>query len=194
MRRRRIMLALAFSATAALGATAAAPATAKQNAKRVTAEAAAAACPGAETTPARETMNDAERSVLCLLNLERRSRGLGRLRSNSRLADAATSHSRDMVRRRYFSHVSPGGGTMGERIRETGYLSRARSYSIGENLAWGTGELASPLKIMEAWMRSPGHKRNILHPRFEEVGIGLALGAPVRDRGATYTTNFGARG
>jgi uncharacterized protein YkwD len=189
---RRLMLTLAVSATAAL--TAAAPATAAPRAKRVTAQAAQAACPASAVTPTPGSADQAERSVLCLLNLERRSRGLGRLRSNGRLAEAATAHSRDMVRRRYFSHVSPGGGTMGERIRETGYLSRARSYSIGENLAWGTGELASPLKIVEAWMKSPGHKRNILHAAFEEIGIGLALGAPVRNGGATYTTNFGARG
>jgi uncharacterized protein YkwD len=190
--RRRIMLTLALSAATALAGTATAPAAPK--AKRVSAKAAVAACPAATTAPSPESADQVERSVLCLLNLERTSRGLGRLRSNGRLADAATDHSRDMVRRRYFSHVSPGGGTMGERIRETGYLTRARSYSIGENLAWGTGDLASPLKIVEAWMRSPGHKRNILHAKFDEVGIGLALGAPVRDGGATYTTNFGARG
>jgi uncharacterized protein YkwD len=191
MRRRRLVLTLAVTALTSVAAT---PAVAAPKAKRVSAQAAVAACPGATTEPSRSTENEVERSVLCLLNLERTTRGLGRLRSNGRLADAATGHSRDMVRRRYFSHVSPGGGTMGERIRETGYIGRARSYTIGENLAWGTGELASPLKIVEAWMRSPGHKRNMLHAAFEEVGIGLALGAPVRDRGATYTTNFGARG
>ena len=185
---------LAIAAVSALAAVAPAAASAAPEAKRVTAQAAAAACPASTTAPDRDGATQAERSVLCLLNLERTSRGLGRLRSNGRLAEAASDHSRDMVRRRYFSHVSPGGGTMGERIRETGYLSRARSYSIGENLAWGTGSLASPLKIVEAWMRSPGHKRNVLHPAFDEVGVGLALGAPVRDGGATYTTNFGRRG
>jgi uncharacterized protein YkwD len=188
---RRLVITLAVSATAALAA--AAPSGAAPKAKRVSARAAASACPASTAGPDQDSAGAAERSVLCLLNLERTSRGLGRLRANGRLADAATAHSRDMVRRRYFSHVSPGGETMGERIREAGYLGRARSYSLGENLAWGTGSLASPLKIVEAWMRSPGHKRNILHPRFDEVGVGLALGAPVRDGGATYTTNFGAK-
>jgi uncharacterized protein YkwD len=186
---RRTGITLLVCATTALTA-APAPASA---AKRISAKAAVAACPAATTNPDRDSAGDAERSVLCLLNLERTSRGLDRLRSNERLADAAAGHSRDMVRRSYFSHVSLGGSTMGERIRETGYLGRARSYSMGENLAWGTGSLASPLKIVEAWMRSPGHRRNILHAAFEEVGVGLALGAPGRDRGATYTTNFGAR-
>ena len=186
---------LAIAAVSALAAVApAATASAAPKAKRVTAQSAAAACPASTSAPDSGSVTQAERSILCLLNLERRSRGLDRLRTNGRLADAANDHSRDMVRRRYFSHVSPGGGTMGERIRETGYLSRVRSYSIGENLAWGTGDLASPLKIVEAWMKSPGHKRNILHPGFDEIGIGLVLGAPVRDGGATYTTNFGRRG
>ena len=42
-------------------------------------------------------------------------------------------------------------------------------------------------------MRSPGHRRKILHPAFDEVGIGLALGAPGHDGGATYTTEFGGK-
>ena len=187
---RRSGLTIAALAAAALAI--AAPADAK--AKRVTAQAAAEACPGATEVPTGSTANSAERTILCLLNVERTSRGVGRLRSNERLASAATGHSRDMVRRDYFSHVSPGGGTMSERIKEAGYLGRSRSYSFGENLAWGTGDLASPLKIVEAWMRSPGHKRNILYGTFEEVGVGLVLGAPGHgSEGATYTTEFGAR-
>ncbi len=43
-------------------------------------------------------------------------------------------------------------------------------------------------------MNSAGHKRNILHPAFEEIGVGVALGAPGKGgTGATYTTTFGAR-
>jgi uncharacterized protein YkwD len=187
-------LAVTIAACVAALAVTAPAATAAPKAKRISAKAAVAACPAADDAPTSGSTTEAERTVLCLVNLERTRRGLDRLRSNGRLADAAVRHSRDMVRRRYFSHVSPGGGTMGERIRETGYLRSARGYSLGENLAWGTGELATPLKIVEAWMKSPGHKANILHRSFDELGVGLVLGAPGRDGGATYTTNFGRRG
>ena len=41
--------------------------------------------------------------------------------------------------------------------------ARTRAWSIGENLAWGAGALATPGRIVNAWMRSPGHRRQ--HPR-----------------------------
>jgi uncharacterized protein YkwD len=135
------------------------------------------------------------RATLCLLNRERAQRGLHRLRLNGRLSLAADRHSRDMVRRGYFSHDSLGGGSFVERIRRTGYLSSARSWTVGENLAWGSGGRGTPEQILNAWMRSPGHRANILSGRFREVGIGVAEGAPrtVGGPAATYTTNFGAR-
>ena len=145
-----------------------------------------------EPTPA--TVEQVERTVLCLVNRERTSRGLKRLRSSGKLGQAATSHSRDMVRRGYFDHVSPGGGTMQDRIQETGWFSGARSYAYAENIAWGSGEYATPASIVESWMKSAGHRHNILNRRYSELGVGVALGTP-RDRdGATYTTNFGDRG
>jgi uncharacterized protein YkwD len=80
-----------------------------------------------------------------------------------------------------------------DRIRHAHYLEGARGWSLGENLAWGTGDVASPARIVDAWMHSPGHRRNILDRRFREIGIGLAPGAPGRGDGATYVTEFGAR-
>ena len=64
-----------------------------------------------------------------------------------------------MVRKRYFSHTSRSGNDMGDRIRSQGYLSGARSWMIGENLAWGSGERSTPRSIVRAWMNSPGHRR-----------------------------------
>jgi uncharacterized protein YkwD len=156
-------------------------------------QATVSACPSASAAPQVENVEQIERTVLCLVNRERTSRGLQRLRSSDKLAKAAASHSQDMVRRRYFSHESPGGGTMTERIRAAGWFTGARSYAFGENLAWGTGSLATPQRIVESWMDSPGHRRNILTGRYEELGVGVALGAPKADGGATYTTNFGVK-
>jgi uncharacterized protein YkwD len=174
--------------TAVAGLAAAVPAQA------ATARAAVAACPSAAATPAAENLVQIERTVLCLVNLERTQRGLPRLRDDARLGRAAAGHSRDMVRRDFFSHDAPGGSSMSHRVKRSGYLSGARSYAMGENIAWGTGPLGTPLKIMASWMKSPGHRANILNRRFDEIGVGVVIGAPGQGAdGATYTTDFGAR-
>ena len=63
-------------------------------------------------------------SAVCLLNVERTSRGLRALRVNGRLSAAAQSHTNDMVRRNYFSHTSRSGNGMGDRIRRPGLPQR----------------------------------------------------------------------
>lgn len=151
-------------------------------------------CAAARATVARATLEQARRATLCLLNRARASRGLPALRLNRKLSAAAARHSHDMVRRRYFSHYSPDGRGILERIRPTGYLPRDAGYVLGENIGWGSGPLAAPLALVRAWMRSPGHRRNILDRRFRDIGIGIALGAPSSGdgwRAATYTTDFG---
>jgi uncharacterized protein YkwD len=102
-----------------------------------------------------------------------------------------------MVRHGFFGHVSPSGSTMSARIRHTNYLRGVRAWRVGENLAWGAGTAGTPARIVRAWMRSAGHRRNILDPSFREIGVGVAAGAP-RGAGAavaagTYATEFGAR-
>jgi uncharacterized protein YkwD len=84
---------------------------------------------------------------------------------------------------------------MSSRIRRADYLEGAGRWRIGENLAWGSGERATPRSIVQSWMASPPHRANILSHGFREIGIGIAAGAPVKvsGRAATYTTDFGAR-
>ena len=180
--RRRLAMFAAVAATVSLAV--AAPANAGVTACSSTAAA----------VPTDATVDQVERTVLCLVNRERTRRGLKRLRSSGKLAQAAAGHSRDMVRRGFFDHVSPGGGTMQERIDKAGWFSGARSYAFGENIAWGGGELASPARIVEGWMESAGHRHNILNRRYTELGVGVALGTPAEHDGATYTTDFGAKG
>jgi uncharacterized protein YkwD len=98
-----------------------------------------------------------------------------------------------MVRQRFFDHVSPGGSTMAQRIKRTNYLDGRRGWSLGENLAWGSGSLATPAEIVDGWMHSAGHRRNILDAGFREIGIGIALGSPTGGAGATYVNDFGSR-
>ena len=154
----------------------------------------AMACEGQDLIPSGDNMKQVRRATLCLLNQERASHGLAKLRLNKRLSKASKRHSRAMVSRRFFEHTSPTGSTMVARVTGAGYRRWA---SLGENIAWGTEGLATPRAIMRGWMNSPGHRANILRGQFREVGIGIATGAPANlragERGATYTTDFGVR-
>ena len=77
---------------------------------------------------------------------------------------------------------------------DAGYARRYDGWQLGENLAWGTGALASPRGVMAAWMDSPGHRHTILRRGYREVGFGVRLGVPRDDGiGATYTADFGVR-
>jgi uncharacterized protein YkwD len=184
---RPFLIALIAACAALLAGTLAVPASAG----------AAAACKGAKKVPSHGQTKQARRATLCLLNRERAARGLRPLRSNRKLRVAALRHSASMARHNFFDHTSPTGTTMSSRIKGTGYTRRARSWSIGENIAWGSGGYATPRQIVRSWMRSPGHRANILNGGFREIGIGVAVGTPMRvaasSGGATYTTDFGRR-
>jgi len=151
------------------------------------ASAAPRGCSQASSAPTAQNGKAIRRATLCLLNRERARHGLRRLRSNGRLRTAALRHSSHMARTKYFDHTSPAGSSMTDRVRRAGYLRGSGRWSIGENIAWGTGGRATPQAIVQAWMQSPGHRANILTPGFREIGIGASAG------GATYTTDFGAR-
>lgn len=157
---------------------------------------AGAACQAAGATPAQTGKRAIVRATLCTINAERGRFGLSPLRLNRRLSAAAAAHAGDMDARNYFSHDSLDGGSFVDRIRRSGYLSGARSWTVGENLAWGSRGRAAPQRITQSWMNSPGHRANILSSSFREIGIGLAYGAPVAVGGpaATYATEFGTRG
>lgn len=160
-----------------------------------TAPAAPTACASAGSSPSEVSARQLEDTVLCLVNRERTSRGLRRLRANRRLERAARGHSQHMVDAKFFSHDSPGGASLLDRVRNRGYNSRG-GMTVGENIAWGSGSYATPAGIVDSWMKSPGHRANILRRGFKEIGVGVALGAPRPVNGspaATYTTDFGTR-
>jgi uncharacterized protein YkwD len=139
-----------------------------------------------------------ERALLCLVNRVRRRAGLRALRVNRCLDRAAERHARDMVARRYFAHSSSSGAGLGQRARAFGYAARRPHWVVGENLAWGAGPASRARWVVRAWMRSPGHRQNILTGRFRHVGVAAVRGTPVYVRGVarprTFTVDFGARG
>lgn len=151
---------------------------------------AATGCASADGPTAQASATQLAGAALCLVNQERTARGLKPLKANPRLTAAARRHARDMGLRGYFSHDSLSGATFADRIRRAGYRAR----TLGENLAWGSGELGSPRAIVQGWMESPGHRANILSRKFREAGMGVAFGDPgAGEEGVTYTLNFGAR-
>ncbi len=153
-------------------------------------------CANADARSGAASMKELAAASVCLMNKSRASRGLRPLKTDRRLALAARRHSDDMVQRGYFSHVSRRGGNVVSRLRSAGYFrGDLRAWFVGENLAWGAGWNSTPRAIWLSWMRSSGHRANILQSRFREVGVGVVLQTPTaRPRhGATYTTTFGMR-
>ena len=161
------------------------------------ARAASERCVSADAMPGQAAADDLRVATLCLMNAERAARGLGRLQSEPLLGRVAATYARQMVRGQFFDHTSPAGSTMLARIKATSYLRNVSSWSVGENLAWGSGNLATPRAMVRAWMQSAEHRANLLDRHFADVGIGVAAGAPVvlepGELGGTYVTDFGRR-
>jgi uncharacterized protein YkwD len=155
-------------------------------------------CSGGDLVPTGTNSAQIVRATVCLINVERRTRGLPPLRANRQLARAGLDHARDMVNRAYFSHETLGGGGFIGRIKARGYMAGRGSWTVGENLAWGGGSSGTPRVIMTTWMASPTHRANILNRRFRDIGLGLVIGAPVQGgraaQAATYGNEFGVRG
>jgi uncharacterized protein YkwD len=151
-------------------------------------QALAGGCANANANPNDISLSQARQATLCLLNNERRSHGIRPFRDNGRLDLASQRHANDMSRRNYFEH-----GDFVGRIKAARYLRGARGYTLGENIAWGSWDYATPANIVDGWMHSPGHRDNILNGRFRDIGLGVARGAPVggQGRGGTYVTDFG---
>jgi uncharacterized protein YkwD len=134
------------------------------------------------------------RAVRCLVNAQRAARGLVPLRPSRELRVAAEAHGADMVIHRFFAHVSPFAGAVIDRARRAGYV-RSGHCALGEDIAWGEGELATPAAIVTAWMNSPGHRAVILDRDYRDVGVGIVSGVPVDSElpGATFVLDVGSR-
>jgi uncharacterized protein YkwD len=155
------------------------------------------ACPNTELAPTQDNLELIRTATLCLVNRERKSHGESALQPSERLERAAQAHTEDMVSENYFEHVSPHGDTPLSRIRATGYIASDRvGYVIGENIAWGTLDLATPGATVKAWIASPEHLANILDARFHDTAIGVSPRVPSSfahgQAGAIYTEDFGA--
>lgn len=136
-----------------------------------------------------------EKRTFALHNKIRQNRNLKPFCVHPKLQRAARAHSKDMIRRDYFSHNTKGHGSFSKRLKRFGYTPGGyKYYTIGENIAYGSGSYATPRARMSAWMKSPGHRRNIVNGKFREIGIGTHTGNWRGHRGVTmYTADFGTR-
>jgi uncharacterized protein YkwD len=147
-RRRRLTIAVG----AAVASTALLPGS--------TSAAAPAGCAGA---------NEA-RTLLCLVNAERRGAGLAPLRRDRRIARAARRHARDMVRRDFFAHQRAGGPDLGARLARAGW----RGSAWGEAIAYGCGASGAPRAVVRSWLASPPHRAILLGAGYRRAGVGAA--------------------
>jgi uncharacterized protein YkwD len=146
--------------------------------------------------PSEENTKLVRAAILCLINRERARAGELPLRIDGRMQLASQQHSEEMVARDYFEHDSPSGQTVADRLRASGYIYSDRiGFAIGENIAWGSLQDATPEAIVEAWMASPGHRENILEAQYQDTGIGVVAHLPASfgegQPGAMYTQDFG---
>jgi uncharacterized protein YkwD len=129
-----------------------------------------------------DTRTALERRVHDLINAERMKTHARPLSWDADLAAIARAHSADMAKRRFFSHVNPDGDDPTARGRRAGYECRkalsSSEYRVGlaENLyeISGNAPVDVARRSVSGWMKSPGHRQNILEKNYTKTGIGVA--------------------
>jgi uncharacterized protein YkwD len=121
----------------------------------------------------RQSLGDvlSKEAIIGLTNDARATGGLAALDENPLLDAIAHARATDMIEKQYFAHVSPEGEQASIIARRIGYSYRV----IAENIAV-SGPFSTNHRVVETWMQSPGHRKNILSPRVKEVGVSVIRG------------------
>ena len=106
------------------------------------------------------------------INAERHTRGLKVLNWNEKLAGEAKRHAANMAHRRFFSHMDPLRGDLSERLDTAGIAWNR----CAENLYKEKGNRNPATSVVQAWLNSPGHRKNMLDLWMIEAGVGVAMG------------------
>lgn len=106
--------------------------------------------------------------ILVLVNRERQENDLPPVAGDPALSAVAQNYAEDMARRNFFSHTSPDGQDLFERLTAAGVPYRRTA----ENIAWGFRDAGT---LVGRWMDSPGHRKNILG-NFTKIGVGAYRG------------------
>jgi uncharacterized protein YkwD len=138
-----------------------------------------------------------EGEVVRRINAIRARRGRRPLRVSRQLSAAAAFHTNQMGLRGFFEHESANGAEFWQRVERFYPALPRRSWSVGENIAWGKPDL-SPAGAVREWMNSGPHRANLLSREWREIGLGAAhfAAAPGTFRGGPVTivtADFGTR-
>jgi uncharacterized protein YkwD len=125
-----------------------------------------------------EDVRAVEREVFDAVNRERRSRRLPVLDWSEDVAEEARRHSRTMDARNFFGHRDPDRGSLGQRLRDSGIRYRA----CAENLYQQSGMPNPGAEAVRAWLRSRGHRSNLLNRAYTDTGVGVTISS-----GSRYT-------
>ncbi|WP_010522685.1 CAP domain-containing protein [Aquimarina agarivorans] len=125
-----------------------------------------ASTPTTPETPvvAAPVQNTDAQKMLELVNAFRKNEGVPPVILSNPLNTAAFKHSKDMESNNYFDHTGKDGSSFGERVRREDY----EGFAFGENIAQGSGAN----QIFELWKDSSGHRKNMLNPNVNEMGVG----------------------
>lgn len=113
--------------------------------------------------------NPVQQSILDLSNAAREESNLGSLSFSAQLNAAAQRHANDLASGAKFSHTGSDGSTMKDRVQDSGY----DYWTIAENIYYQSPR-NRPERAVQGWLKSPGHRRNLLNARFTEMGVGYA--------------------
>jgi len=139
----------------------------------------AVASPAAAAAPTTVQMQS---DIVAATNQWRVKLGCATLRLDANIARAARNHSAWMARTGTFSHVGSGNSSFVTRLEATGYRT-----PLSENIAWG---YRSGADVVNAWMKSPGHRANIVNCKAKSVGVGAVYAA---NGNPYFTQDFGSR-
>lgn len=118
-----------------------------------------------QTKPSPKAPSDTIAAVVAKTNQFRRQNGLSDLTLNDQLTEAAQQQSVNMARQDFFDHTDKAGKKVSDRVTATGY----NWVLVAENIAAGqrTAE-----EVVQAWIKSPGHRANMLKPDLQDIGVG----------------------
>ncbi len=126
---------------------------------------------GSEPTAAVLTI---EQQAFQILNAKRAEIGLSTLKWNAEIAEIARMHSENMAGSKFFSHTDLDGRTVDERAERVGLVEWK---AIGENIAYLKGHKNPAAMAVENWMKSTGHRQNVLNETYNQSAVGVAVAA-----------------
>jgi uncharacterized protein YkwD len=154
-------------------------------------------CPNANAEPDDVSVSTYADSLLCVVNETRRDWGRQPLNEQRNLTRAAGWQAQDMTADDYFSHTSPDGVTLADRLDRANFIPSSDRWAAGENLAAGHDQGGTPTAIVSGWMQSREHRVNLLDPGYTMGGIAASRGWPgssVPDHGSlTIAMDLGWR-